>query len=57
MRIKKELIELALVYLLGVIFILLLALNVQQYNKNHPTNINPTNGTFEMDSQLDYSTN
>ena len=34
---KKELIELVLVFMLGVIFLLLLAFNVKQYDKKFPT--------------------
>lgn len=40
MRIKKELLEVVLLFVLGVIFILLLAFNVNQYDKNHPTQVN-----------------
>ena len=41
MRIKKELLQIALVYLLGVLFILALVWNVNQYNKRFPNqNIN-----------------
>jgi hypothetical protein len=41
MRIKKELLEVVLVFMLGVLFILALAWNVNQYDKNHPNqNIN-----------------
>lgn len=48
MRIKKELLEIALVFLIGVIFVLLLALNVQKYNKNHP--IESQYGNIEINS-------
>lgn len=41
MRIKKELLEVVLVFMLGILFILALAFNVNQYDKNHPNqNIN-----------------
>lgn len=41
MKIKKELLELVLVFMLGVIFLLFLAMNVKQYDKKFPNqNIN-----------------
>lgn len=40
MKTKKELLEVVLLFVLGVIFILLLAFNVNQYDKNHPTQVN-----------------
>lgn len=40
MRTKKELLEIVLVFVIGVIFILLLALNVKQYEKRFPTQTN-----------------
>jgi hypothetical protein len=41
MRIKKELLEVVLVFMLGVLFILVLAWNVNQYDKKFPNqNIN-----------------
>lgn len=36
MKNKKELIELVLVFMIGVIFIILMAFNVKQYDKKHP---------------------
>lgn len=36
MKIKKELLELVLVFMLGVLFLLLLAFNVKQYDKKFP---------------------
>lgn len=36
MKNKKELIELALVFMIGIIFIILMALNVKQYDKKFP---------------------
>lgn len=33
---KKELLEIVLIFLIGVIFILLLAFNVKQYDKKFP---------------------
>lgn len=41
MRIKKELLGAVLVYLLGVLFILAMCWNANQYDKNYPNqNIN-----------------
>ena len=41
MRIKKELLEIVLVFVLGVIFLIILAINVNHYDKNYPNqNIN-----------------
>ena len=40
MKIKKELLELVLVFMLGVIFLLFLAMNVKQYDNTHPTYTN-----------------
>lgn len=40
MKIKKELLELVLVFMLGVIFLLFLAMNVKQYDNIHPTYTN-----------------
>lgn len=45
MRTKKELLEIVLVFVIGVIFILLLALNVKQYDEKFPTQ---TNQQIEM---------
>ena len=48
MKIKKELLEVALVLMLGIIFVLALALNVQKIDNQ--TSQNLTNDTFEIDS-------
>lgn len=41
MRIKKELLEVVLVFMLGVLLILAIAFNVNQYDKKFPNqNIN-----------------
>lgn len=40
MRTKKELLEIVLVFVLGVIFLILLAINVNQYDRNNLTHIN-----------------
>lgn len=34
---KKELLEVALMVMLGIVFLLLLAFNVKQYDKKFPT--------------------
>ena len=34
---KKELLEVALIVMLGIVFLLLLAFNVKQYDKKFPT--------------------
>lgn len=46
---KKELLEIALVFMLGVLMLLAIAINVKHYDQTHPTQ-NPTNSSFEMDS-------
>ena len=40
MRIKKELLEVALIFVLGIIFLILLAINVNYYDNIHPTQVN-----------------
>lgn len=37
---KKELLEIVLIFVLGVIGLLLIAFNVEQYNKKFPTQTN-----------------
>ena len=46
MRIKKELLGIVLVFMLGVLFILLMCINAKQYDKNFPTNTNQINESF-----------
>lgn len=40
MRIKKELLEIVLIFVLGVICLISIALNVKQYDKKFPTQVN-----------------
>lgn len=40
MRIKKELLGIVLMIMLGILFILLICINVKQYDKTYPTDIN-----------------
>ena len=45
MRIKKELLEVVLVFTLGILFILAMCWNANQYDKNQPNqNINIQTG-------------